>query len=348
MQHMVGHMEGWEVHSGGMQSSSDGHTVTCVQEQENETYAAAVGRALPRDGTSEFTITIVNSDGNGGGMLIGITESVRKYPKVGAWGKAWGVAPWNGNLFGFSDARSRDKSPMSEIRGGALMRGDMRGTASGTKVHVRIDMQQAHLYFKVNTADWVLASDEDGKALVISVPCVRPFVRCTHAGDVVMLGDVKHVAAARPAKAEPIDLTFREKELLLQVQGLKEQLDSSRAQLAAEREVRIRLQRERDIAVEEAVQARRSTFALDKGGAQGHATRAKEVEAQLLREAMIENERERQQALLQQIAADRFLAAAAGAGVDMPRNRWQALMLQPTVRNSINARTSIAAFGGSR
>ena len=370
----------WEHFSEGMQPNPDGQLVTCVSEQKEESYAATAGVLLHQTGRSEFTVRIVRSkDNHGGSMLVGVIGDDDQFPASGAWGRAWGLAPWNGMLFSFPDARQREKSRKNEIRGSALMRGDLRGKASGTTLQIRVDMDERRLYFKVNTTDWQLAMDDAGEP--ISLPSqVRPFVRTSYSGDSFGLVGLTHTAsppARRAAAAKPADVAAAGEELdslnelqsfpantrrpppvepaaapdpglLSQIKELRLELDMMRLKLHAEKELRRKAEDARIIAerrVEELMRSMRAKQAreteaelmgLTAGPPQRVSVdRIKEIEAELLREAVLANQVDSAQ---RQTHWNLALGGANAELAQQAENRWRSA----AIRAQINVRSSYA------
>ena len=178
----------WEFASDSTEISSDGKSVTCTEDQGDDAYATCVASALPKTGVMEFSIRIIKCDQNASGLLVGIGEDTGSRNKAG---RTWGIAAWNGRLLSFPAGRRRDASRTGEIRGGALMSGDLRGNALGKRIYVKVDMSQRRLHFRVNTAEYLLAIDGEGRPLTLP-DMVRPFVRFSHLGDSVELGTFAH------------------------------------------------------------------------------------------------------------------------------------------------------------
>jgi hypothetical protein len=292
----------WQHGSHHASMSKDRLALGCSSALGEDEYAAAVGPLLPLKGVSEFSLTILRSEGNQGSMmLLGVAEE-GNFDKPTGWGRVWGLGPWNGRLLGFPRADSRDTRRAGEIRGDALMRGDMRGASAGASVRVRVDMDARRLYFQISSAtaakkrepssytaaaasftegsgsrddsavltsaDWVLARN-GGEPIVLPERGVRPFARCARAEDAISLGasmqhkeapaalsapaapaPASHVAAEPPPREQPHGkkeeappripdgASRREAELLTLVSSLQRELESARAQLERERQLR--------------------------------------------------------------------------------------------------------------
>lgn len=369
----------WEHLSDGMKvCDATDEQVVCAKQQEGEMYACAVGPRLPSTGVSELSIRILACDGSGGSMLVGLAEDLGAFPPLGgAWGKVYGLAPWNGNLFGFPDGARRDKARrMDEIRGMPLMRGDMRGTATGATIHMRVDMQQRRLYFKATQSDeWTLARDGDAQAVVLhsQAPAKgwRPFVRCARAGDSFALGALIHTEAApdappRPPAAEPSprvkfgtlpaegaasrpapSASSAEIEALrAELAASKEQNDTLRHMLLAEKERRIKAEdaaatSEKRYEREKRLNKRLTQNAAHDPEAEAHQKRVKDIEAALLREAMLHNEKERAS------IADGASAAITAARVTQAEaqgNAWKATALRANAARDSFA--SVSTYAG--
>ena len=209
----------WEIVSRGGSLSKSGAVLTCADALEEGVYAAVAGPLLNASGLTEFSLAILKSESNtGGAMLLGVVEDTDEghhHEQQGAaterasgWGRAFGLAPWNGRFFGFPHADTRDPSRAGEVRGDALMVGDCRGSAEGTSVRVRVDATHGHLYFyirsgaKDDSPEWVLAR-ENGQPIVLPKGMrLRPFARCGTQNDMVALSSaVQHTAHEELAPA---------------------------------------------------------------------------------------------------------------------------------------------------
>ena len=198
----------WEIVSRGGSLSKSGAVLTCADALEEGVYAAVAGPLLNASGLTEFSLAILKSESNtGGAMLLGVVEDTDEghhHERQGAaterasgWGRAFGLAPWNGRFFGFPHADTRDPSRAGEVRGDALMVGDCRGSAEGTSVRVRVDATQRHLYFFVkggaqkDAGEWVLAR-ENGEPIVLPKGMrLRPFARCGTKSDMIALSSAE-------------------------------------------------------------------------------------------------------------------------------------------------------------
>ena len=309
----------WEVYSAvGAELSSDKTSVTCTAAQPEDSYVVAAGSAMPRDGTSEFVLTIVSSEGGqGAGMLLGVAEALPPGARVARGGAAadatapplgrvWGLAPWNGRLLGFPHASARDTSRSGELRGESLMRGgDLRGLAAGATVRVRVDMHTRHLSFQVNGGSGWTTARLDRAAPPLELPSnatLRPFVRCARANDRIRLSDATHTRAEAPppppVHEPPLPAGVAAAELTrltLLVESLRTELDGVRAQLARERERRLQAEvilaaaRERPPLHRVAYDAN----SCSGGGVvpAGAAPSAREIEAGLLREVLLSEDK---------------------------------------------------------
>lgn len=259
---------------------ADGRTFVCKETQMDDRFAAAVGPRILPYGTTEFSFTIMRSeDGNGTSMLLGLAADTGGHASQGKWGQVWGLGPWNGRLFGFPDACNRAADRAGEMRGEAVMRGDLRGRANGTEVRLRVDMQREdcrRLYFQVGTAtEWSLARDAQG--LPIQLPrIVRPFARAARAGDTIAISRATHlgegpngpaatsIAHSRPPVASTVGAPpppppqpaaslpgRREKELEALVDQLQGEVSELRLSLARERQLRAAVEREARMALQQ-------------------------------------------------------------------------------------------------
>ncbi len=350
----------WEHFSTGMAPSvDDPNVVMCTQQQPSDTYACAVGTRLPAIGQSELSIRILASDGSGQSVLVGLAEDTGAFPPSGAWGRAVGLAPWNGKLFGFPDARTRDRTRAAEVRGAALMRGDLRGIATDATIHLRVDSSQRKLWVKVGEGDdWTLARDGDGNPLELGATPGqpsrgwRPFVRCARAGDKFALSatltytrPTSPSSSDAPARAVRIQRTPRVKvqlppaaeapvsdqavtsteheALRNELQAAKEQLELLRRMYITEKEKRQKAEEARDVAERRYEREKRMVKRLTQNAshdpeAQEQQRRVKEIEAGLLREAMLHNEKVRSS-----LADNANAALAAAQG-----NSWRASALR--------------------
>ena len=324
----------WEHVGRGGKLSENGAVLTCATVLEEGAYAAVAGPLISASGITEFSLAILKSESNtGGAMLLGVVEDTGLQGNLGrgsnaggsvGWGRAFGLAPWNGRFFGFPQADTRDPSRAGEIRGDALMTGDCRGSAEGTSVRVRVDATQRRLYFCINDAsEWVLAR-ENGKPIVLPEGVqLRPFARCGTQYDMVALNSaIRHtvvdlVSAAstpsssvhvspvavrppppvmkRPPEPKPPPTpsnSKREAELSAQVLNLRTELDMTRAQLDKERMLRIKAEQAQQVAerrAEEAMKMRRrmSVEYTEPTPTFADPLSAKEIEASLLREVLV-------------------------------------------------------------
>ena len=265
-------------------------------------------------------------------MLLGLVEDTGLQANFGretagrsvGWGRAFGLAPWNGRFFGFPQADTRDPSRAGEVRGDPLMTGDCRGRAEGTSVRVRVDVTQRRLYFCINdSSEWIMAR-ENGKPIVLPEGVqLRPFARCGTQHDMIALNSaIRHTAALEGASrqstpassfhASPVALrppppvmkrppepkppsagpSKREAELRAEVLSLRSELDMTRAQLEKERMLRIKAEQAEQEAVrraEEAMKMRRrmSTEFAEPKPILADPASAKEIEASLLREVLV-------------------------------------------------------------
>ena len=252
----------WDICSPGGRLSEDKCTFTCKSNCAENTYAVAAGPELPSHGFSDFLMTIVRSEGNQGvSMLLGMVECTISPQGTTVLGRVWGLAPWNGRCLGFKSAESRDPAKRhEEVRGGTLMGGDMRGTAAGARVRVRVDMYKKQLFFLVNDAqEWTLARDDKGNPITLpSRGHIRPLVRCARADDCVEIAAFTHTPILDeyvpspplipkpfspppdPEKAPPPPSEEAKEvaNLLKIVSGLRSELDTTKMQLERERELR--------------------------------------------------------------------------------------------------------------
>ena len=87
-------------------------------------------------------------------------------------GRCWGLGPWNGRLFSFPTALSRPANRAGEVRGEALMSGDLRGRANGAQVRIRVETlgdDSRRLLFKVAETEWRLAKNANGSPVELPV-----------------------------------------------------------------------------------------------------------------------------------------------------------------------------------
>ena len=376
----------WEHFSDGMAPSvDDPNQASCVEQQLPDMYACAVGTRLPATGQSQFSIRIVASDGNGQSVLVGIAEETGAFLRTGAWGRSFGLAPSNGKLFGFPDARTRDKKT-AVFRGAALMRGDLRGVAVGATIHMRVDMDERRLRVKVGDGDgddWVLARDGDGNPLDLELSATpgprslgwRPFVRCANAGDKFALGATLTHTDAPPTQAKLMD-RVRSKAALAQetprgiqiqvppdgqasaagqtvtraehdalrnkLKAAKEQLAVLRRMYLAEKELRKKMQEARDDVEKRYEREKRIAKRLNNLDPEQEERfrRVKEIEAGLLREAILHNEKLRE-ADIANVANAALAAVQAGHDLASQRSLWQAAARRASLPH---ASTYIDAF----
>lgn len=286
--HVVMNNPRWEHVSRGGSLGADQKVLSCDERfGDQELYAAAAGSKLATTGVTEFELMIVKSKNNsGGGMLLGVIEDVG-FRSAGEtnWGRVWGLTPWNGRAFSFPHGDSRGASRAGERPGDAVMQGDCRRGADGTIVRVRVDSSRRQLWFKVESSqptrasaveqDWVLAQD-GGQPLVLPLDVAfRPFARCAHLGECIMMGAAMKQTVATPPLVQreaeaPVDDSSndiavavplakrsqaaaaraiqqieqlrpeakREAELLEQVEKLKKELETTRLMLETERMLR--------------------------------------------------------------------------------------------------------------
>ena len=305
----------WEICSPGGRLSKDKCTFTCTSNCAENTYAVAAGPELPSHGLSDFLLTIVRSEGNQGvSMLLGMAECTISPQGATVLGRVWGLAPWNGRCLGFKSAESRDPARRhEEVRGDALMGGDMRGTAAGARVRVRVDMYRKQLFFLINDAQqWTLARDDKGEPIVLpSRGHIRPLVRCARADDCVEISAFTHTpildeyVAPPPLIPQPIELppepekpppppTGDAKEvanLLQLVSSLRSELDTTKMQLERERELRKQAEAIAKAATRRVDEQRRIDRRLGKDlpprPSADAPERVLEIEASLMREVLL-------------------------------------------------------------
>lgn len=286
----------WENASTGSFVAQDGRAVRCFKEPMDDKYAACVASALPISGVIELSVSIVKSGAIG--VLVGVAENRESFPSANVdWPRAWGLAGWSGRLITVADGRSR-----KEVQyGNELMRGDLRGTA-GRTVQMRVDMDRRFLYYKVNTPEWMCATDSEGRPIKLSAN-VRPFVRFSEVGDAVALGAIVHAPSpsVSAASSSPFPSEgcvecerHREKETALrdEVDRLRAELDKVRHHWEAEQMLRVEAERQRDHAIQRSEQLLRSTGAQRMSAAErvSQAARARELKHTLLFEAHAANE----------------------------------------------------------
>ena len=348
----------WEHFSAGMQVEADAVEVCCVEEQGTDTCACAVGPLLPLSGHTEVCIRILASDGSGSSMLVGVAEDLGAFPHTGGtWGRAFGLAPWSGRLFGFPDARARDKARTGEVRGAALMGGDMRGIATGATIRLRVDMREQRLFVKATDVDgWTLARDSSGQPLSLAPAAGsvgwRPLVRCARAGDRFAMGPLTHTPlpevhpppGALPMQPSPRSKTLPaslpavnvphaafhrgepealERQAARELLAAREQVDVLRTLYLAEKEARFKAEQARDVAVRQYEKEKQLREQLSRRMQSDpelaeQQRRVHEIETALLHEAMVHNEKARNS-----IAESAGVAIAAAQG-----NRWRASALR--------------------
>lgn len=214
-----------------MPLQGDVQTFECTEVQDDDVYAVGIGPRLPAKGISDFKLTIAQTEGQvrpasirksrvslrasvasttsslpGTAMLLGVVHDTGA--EQGFWGKVWGMAGWNGKLYSFPEARTRDPSRKGELYGDALTSADLRAGVVGMELLVRVDANARRLYFKVRREQdpepqkWTVASAGGEPIVLPSGGMMRPFARCAREGDAITIG---HITEWRPSSAVPSD-----------------------------------------------------------------------------------------------------------------------------------------------
>lgn len=289
----------WEHASTGSFISQDLKSVRCFKDPMDEKYAVCVATALPGSGIVDINLTVLKASTIG--VLIGVAENRESFPTaMASWPRVWGFAAWNGKLLTIPDGRQRHGATF----GPNLMRGDLRGSCSGKTILMRVDMDRRQLYFKINTPDWMCATDSAGDPIKLSAN-LRPFVRFSAVGDSVALGAHTHVQMASvPTADAPVvvsggcieceDSRRREKVLRAELDAVREELDKTKLLYQAEQDLRATAERQRDQAIRQAETIKRSVVHASPANRMQQAARARELKETLLWEAHAVNEEMRE------------------------------------------------------